>query len=156
MKNPSDITFPEVIEINIVAFDSEGFWPHGDKTSIVRWDEILELSLGYWIHSVATLDFFFYGFRTANDKQTIWVVEGNRKFPKELKARFPHANPPAMEDWQDANRDIRAFTLWPSKKFGKPMYVAAKEHWYSPTKLAFKKSSQPGVSVNADKPHRLN
>ncbi len=145
--------FPEVIEIDVVAFDTKGFWPYGHKNSVTRWDEVLEVCLGYWIHNVAIVDFFFYGFRTANDEQTVWVVEGNEKFPEELKLRFPHARPPAMKDWQDGGNLIRTFTIWPEEKYGNPMYAAAKEHWYSPKKLAFEKVGQPDVPVNADKPH---
>jgi hypothetical protein len=56
-------TFPAITEYREVAFDSEGFYPRECREEIVRWNEIVQVAYGYWIHSIAIVDFNFWAFR---------------------------------------------------------------------------------------------
>jgi len=138
MKKTKQTVFPKVLEIQSVDFDADGFWPTESKEEKVEWAEVEEVSIGYWIHEIAIVDFYFTGFRTKDESKTIWVEEGNDRFDEEIKRRYPHGNIPARVEWKESDRCIQSYVIWPEERIGEAMYSHAKDRWYSKSKLTYK------------------
>lgn len=142
MKNCDTHIFPDILDIQDVEFDGHAFWPLGEPNQPTRWDDIIEVCRGYWIHDIAIVDFYFHGFRTNDDTHSVWVETGNKAFDAEIQRRFPHAESPDFVEYNDKAKCVQTFTLWPVHRYGMPMYSTVKEHWYSSPKLAFPQNHQ--------------
>ena len=80
--------FPAIREFGEVDFDSDGFYRRECREEIVRWNDIVQVAYGYWIHSIAIVDFNFWAFRMSDNSRSVWVEEGcSEKFDKEILAR---------------------------------------------------------------------
>jgi len=149
MKKTKQTVFPKVLEIQSVDFDSDGFWPTDSKEEKTEWAEIEEVCIGYWIHEIAIVDFYFTGFRTEDELKTIWVEEGNDRFDQEIKRRYPHGSIPARVEWQENDRCIQSYVICPKERIGEAMYSHAKERWFSKSKLTYKTRAKQSVDTTA-------
>ena len=149
MKKTKQTVFPKVLEIRSVDFDSDGFWPTESKEEKTEWAEIEEVCIGYWIHEIATEDFYFTGFRTKDESKTIWVEEGNERFDQEIKKRYPHGSIPARGEWKENERCIQSYVIWPEERSGEAMYSHEKERWFSKSKLTYQTRANNTVQTTS-------
>ena len=106
-----------------------------DPETLVRWDSITRVALGYEIHSWGPVDWDFWAFQTREPETTYWVYVNNiaesDPFNRAVYERFGSPRVPPMKDWADRELCVRAYVVWPEVDMGEPMYITVKRHWWS-------------------------
>mgnify|MGYP006989118992 CR=1 FL=1 len=137
-----------VASISDVSFDDSGFWSTTDRETTIEWRNVIKVAWGYEIHPIAIADWDFWAFQTPDPEITYWVyTDFSSPFSSHVITRFRIVSPPPMNQWNDDDRSIRTYVVWPEESIAQSMYTNVKEHWWSwSRKLAY---SQSMIAPNA-------
>ena len=118
-----------------VDFDEEGFWLPQQRTTLVRWADVVRVASCYEIHSIAIVDWDYWAFQTKDPDFYPWVEINEQTemkgFSQEVYRRYGEPDIPPMKDWADAEYCVRAYVIYPKDEIGKPLYVTKKKRWWS-------------------------
>ncbi len=137
-----------VASFNNVAFDDSGFWSTADRETKIEWHNVTKIGWGYELHPIAIADWDFWAFQTPDPESTYWVyTDFDSPFSSRVIKRYNIGSPPPMNQWNDQDRCIRTFVVWPQESISQSMYITVKKHcWSWAGKLAY---AQPMVAQDA-------
>jgi hypothetical protein len=118
-----------------VDFDQEGFWLPQQRTTLIKWADVVRVAACYEIHPIAVADWDYWAFQTSDPDFYPWVEINKRTeakgFSREIYQRYGEPDIPAMKHWANAEYCILTYVIYPKSGIGKPLYVMKKKHWWA-------------------------